>query len=395
MKVKKITRLQNLQFCNFPIFLILFLILTSNLIFPQVNFSGYVVELPVYMIMKKYPVFIPFPVNNQFLNLNRIRLKPEVDLWENARINVEYEIDALYSEKNLLFDLSSVSTNRQIFNLKWEPVSSGNYKITDYFDRLYFRQDFSWGNITLGRQRISWGSGRIWNPTDLFNPVNPANFAKIEKDGADAAAFTYFFGNFTDLEMVYNPQKKIENSNAGFRFRTNINKYDLAVVGGYFDKRITAGWDFAGSIFNAGVRGEGIVSMNKEDITDNYTRFILGTDYQITPELYALIEYQYNGEGIADKSNYELLRLVNGEILNLSKNYLALSANYTISFITSASLLINQNLNDGSGFAALSGLYSVSSDFSLTLGAQFTYGKDFSEYWYYPHSVYLQAEYYF
>ncbi len=174
------------------------------------------------MIMKKYPVFIPFPVNNQFLNLNRIRLKPEVDLWENARINVEYEIDALYSEKNLLFDLSSVSTNRQIFNLKWEPVSSGNYKITDYFDRLYFRQDFSWGNITLGRQRISWGSGRIWNPTDLFNPVNPANFAKIEKDGADAAALTYFFGNFTDLEMVYNPQKKIENSNAGFPVQ---NKY--------------------------------------------------------------------------------------------------------------------------------------------------------------------------
>ncbi len=135
--------------------------------------------------------------------------------------------------------------------------------------------------------------------------------------------------------------------------------------------------------------------MNKEDITDNYTRFILGTDYQITPELYALIEYQYNGEGIADKSNYELLRLVNGEILNLSKNYLALSTNYTISFITSASLIINQNLNDGSGFVALSGLYSVSSDFSLTLGAQFTYGNDFSEYWYYPHSVYLQAEYYF
>ncbi len=379
--------------------LILLLIISSVIIFPQVdfNFSGYVVELPVYMIMKKYPAFIPFPVNNQFLNLNRLRLKPEVDLWENARINVEYEIDALYSEKNLLFDLSSVSTNRQLFNLKWDIVNQGNYKVTHYFDRLYFRQDFSWGNISIGRQRISWGSGRIWNPTDLFNPVNPANFAKIEKDGADVAAFTYFFGNFTDLEMVYNPQKKLENSNAGFRFRTNIHKYDLAVVGGYFDQRIVAGWDFAGSIFEAGVRGEGIVSMNKEDISDNFTRFILGTDYQITPQLYALIEYQYNGQGKANKSDYLLIipKLITGEILNLSRNYLAVSANYTFSYITSASILINQNLNDGSGFIAASGLYSVTSNLSLTLGAQFTYGNNFSEYWYYPYSVYLQAEYYF
>ena len=347
--------------------------------------------------MKSYPAFISYPANNQFLNLNRFRLKPELDLWENARIDVEYEIDALYSKKNLLFDLSSVSTNRQLFNLKWNLIDRGNYKVTHYFDRFYFRQDFSWGDISLGRQRIAWGSGRIWNPTDLFNPVNPANFAKIEKDGADVAAFTYFFGNFTDLDVVYNPQKTIENSNAGFRFRTNIEKYDLAVVGGYFDKRIVAGWDFAGSIFNAGIRGEGIVSMNKVDISDNYTRFILGTDYQITPELYALIEYQYNGQGVTNKSEYLSLlpKLVNGEILNLSRNYIAVSANYTFSFISSASVLLNQNLNDGSGFFVISGLYSISSDLSLTIGAQITYGNDFSEYWYYPHSVYSQVEYYF
>jgi hypothetical protein len=379
------------------LFLIICFFFSFKPILAQINlkFSGYVIELPVYMIMKKYPVFFPFPVNNQFLNLNRLRLKPELDLWENARINVEYEIDALYSEKNLLFDLSSVSTSRQLFNLKWNLINKGNYKVSHYFDRLYFRQDFSWGDIAIGRQRIAWGSGRIWNPIDLFNPVNPANFAKIEKDGADVAALTYFFGNFTDLDVVYNPQKKIENSNAGFRFRTNLEQYDLAVVGGYFDKRIVAGWDFAGSLFNAGVRGEGIVSMNREDISDNYTRFTLGTDYQITPELYALIEYQYNGEGKANKANYELLRLVNGEILNLSRNYLALSANYVFSFITSASLLVNQNLNDGSGFIVISGLYSVTSNLSLTVGAQITYGNEFSEYWYFPHSIYSQIEYYF
>ena len=39
----------------------------------------------------------------------------------------------------------------------------------------------------------------------------------------------------------------------------------------------------------------------------NYIRFILGLDYQLTGDLYALIEYQYNGEGTTDKSEYIII----------------------------------------------------------------------------------------
>ncbi len=361
----------------------------------SIEFSGYAVDLPVYSSNNDFLSKITQTNKNQFLNLTRVRLRPQIFLWNGARINYEHEIDLLYSKEISLFDLTSTNNRRQYFDLKWQPVNSKETKIIHYVDRLYFRQGFDWGNFTIGRQRISWGTGRIWNPTDLFNPINPANFSKLEKDGADVVSITYNFGSFTDLNLVYNPLDKPENSNAGFRFRTNYDEFDISVIGGYFDKRIVAGGDFAGNLFDAGVRGEGIISMDRNNLNENYIKFILGADNQFTSKLYALIEYQFNGEGKEDKLRYNFGDLLKGKILNLSRNYIFLSGNYLLTPLLTFTLSNNLNLNDGSGFTGFSGSYSLTGNFYVNLGAQLTYGKQFTEYWFYPTSVYLQGEFYF
>ncbi len=358
------------------------------------SLSGYVVDLPVFALDKDRPAFFPTGDKQMFINLTRIRLRPEINLWSNARINYEHEIDFTYSKSSSDFLFNTININRQIANLRWNVLNEKNIKLTHYIDRLSFRQAFDWGNITIGRQRIAWGSGRVWNPTDLFNPINPANYSKSEKDGADAVLLNYYFGDFTNLEVVYNPLKDKEG-NAGCRFRTNFNEFDVAAVGGYFDKRIIGGLDFAGNLFNAGVRGEGIISVNKNDASDKYIKFILGADNQFTPEFYAMIEYHYNGEGKTNKIYYELLRLLNGQILNLSRNYIVVSASYIFSPLVTLSVTDNINLNDGSGFIGMISAYSAGDNFYLNIGAQLTYGSEYTEYWYYPNSLYLQGEYYF
>jgi hypothetical protein len=378
-------------------FLLFFLsILISNL-YSQVNynFSGYVADLPVYSINNADLANLAGIDKNQVTNLTRIRLRPEIYLSPLTRLGIEYEIDAEYSKQNPISLINQASTNRQIVNLKWTITDQNNITISHYIDRLYLRQGFDWGNITVGRQRIAWGVGRIWSPTDLFNPINPANFGKIEKDGADAASLTYSFGNFTDVNLVYNPQQKINSSNAGFRFRTNIDKYDFAVVGGYFDERVIAGGDFAGNFFEAGIRGEGIISMDKNDLNSNFAKFVFGMDNQFTSKLYALLEYQFNGEGAENKFNYDLLGLIDGRIINLSRNYLDVSASYQLTPLLTVTFLINSNLNDGSGYLSFSGTYSLSDNSTVTAGALTTYGNKFTEYWYYPTSFYLQGELFF
>jgi hypothetical protein len=379
------------------VILIVIIALYIPRIYSQVDysFSGYITDLPVYSINNGELANLASMEQYQFTNLTRLRLRPEIYFTSTTRLNIEYEVDADYSKKNSISLINQTSTNRQIFNLKWILINQDNIVISHYIDRLYLRQGFDWGNITIGRQRISWGVGRVWSPTDLFNPVNPANFGKIEKDGADAASLTYNFGNFTDVNLVYNPQQTINSSNAGFRLRTNYNKYDFALVGGYFDQRIVAGSDFAGNFFDAGIRGEGIISMNKNDARSNYTKFIFGIDNQFTSKLYALIEYQFNGKGSADKLNYDLLGLVNARVINLSRNYIDASANYQLTPLLTVTLSNNLNLNDGSGYFNAGGTYSITGNSTIMMGVLTTYGEKLTEYWYYPTSYYLQCEFFF
>jgi hypothetical protein len=360
----------------------------------ETSFSGYFVDMPTYMYsLDKKPSVIP--QEDQLLNLARLRLRPQVFLWSGARINIEYELDALLADNINNGDLNQITVNRQLINMKWD-ISSGNkYYLIHYIDRLYFRQGFDWGNIIVGRQRISWGTGRVWNPTDLFNPINPANFSKIEKDGADAVSATYSFGNFTDLNIVYNPQDKFKTNNAAFRFRTNYATYDLALIGGYFDRRYVAGFDFAGNLFVAGVRGEGIISMDKNDLGKKYAKLVFGVDNQFTSKFYAMIEYQYNGQGVTDKFSYNLLGLAKGDIINLNRNYLFLSCNYLFTPLFTGTISNNSDINDGSGFVLVSASYSLTENSTLTLGNLITYGSEYSEYRYYQNALYLQLETYF
>ncbi|MFC2084483.1 hypothetical protein ACFLS9_05455 [Bacteroidota bacterium] len=362
----------------------------------EFDFTGYIIDLPVYQKNNKELSELFAIEDYAIININRIRLKPTIYLPANTRINIEYEISSIYfsSESSFAFGFGK-KTNRQLFDLSWNIVNENNFSLNHFIDRIYFRKGFDFGNITIGRQRISWGTGRIWNPTDLFNPINPANFAKIEKDGADAVSIKASLASFTDVQIVFNPKEKFKHSNYGFRFRSNYSEYDYSIIGGYFDKRYVIGADFAGNLLTAGIRGEGIVSINKNNGGSNFVKYIFGIDYQFNAEIYAVLEYHFNGEGTKNKLEYEFNRLINGEILNLNKDYLYTGMTYQFNPLLYLMISEFSNLNDGSGFISILGNYSVTADFYLSLGFQYSFGSNLSEYWYYPNSIYLQGEYYF
>lgn len=376
------------------LFIGMFLFSLSIIAQPDFQISGYAVNMAIYQPATDLNIV---KLDDQFFNLTRLRIKPSLNFGYSTRIDLHYEINSLYMNKSSfgIFDLNSISNRRQIVDLNWNVINEDNLITNHYVDRLSIRHEMNWGNVEIGRQRISWGTGRIWNPTDLFNPINPANFTKIEKDGADAISTMIYLGSFTDLNIVYNPTDDFNQSNYGFRFRTNYAQYDFALIGGYFDKRIVAGLDFAGSLFDAGIRGEGIFSIANKNDEESFLKFILGADYQFSPELYAVVEYQFNGEGKTQKADYELTRLTSGEILNLSRNYLHTGISYQITPLLNFSVNNTFNLNDGSGFFGFSAYYSITSDFYILAGTQLSYGNEFTEYWFFPDAYFLQGEFYF
>lgn len=363
---------------------------TSDSSGPALDFSGYVMEMPVYENGRDTSV-----QHSEFANLARMRLRPTLHLGDNTKIGAEYEIDGLYYSQNLAFGLASNSPLRQVISLNWQPVEENHLTISHYIDRLYFDQDFSFGSLVIGRQRISWGTGRVWNPTDIFNPINPANFGKIEKDGSDAASMRFDLGQLTNLQFVYNAEYHFKYSDYAARFRTNILGYDFSMMSGYVDKRLVNGGDFAGDVGGAGIRGETLVSSDVLGRTGYFMKWILGADYQFTEKLYGMFEYYHNGQGKVDRFNYDLTELYEGKILNLGKDYLVVSGSYQLTPLITIMLLSNSNLNDGSGYLAGTLSYSASDNTSLTFGSLYTYGDSLTEYWYYPQACYLKLETYF
>ncbi len=361
----------------------------------DLNFTGYVVEMPVSENLQPTLAELAGTSSSEFDNLVRLRLRPTLRIGDNTKIGLEYEIDGLYYSQNISFGLASTVPLRQAISLHWQPVAEKHLTISDYIDRLYWDQEFSFGKLVIGRQRISWGVGRVWQPTDVFNPINPADFGKIEKDGADAASMKFYLGQLTDFQIVYNAEYHFKSSNYAARFRTNVLGYDVAVLGGSVDRRLITGGDFAGNVWTAGIRGEALVSQDPSKSGGYYIRWILGMDYQFTDKLYGLFEYYHNGQGTLDRFDYNLTALYEGQILNVAKDYMALSGSYQVTPLVTVMLSSISNFNDGSGYLAGTISYSASDNASISLGSLYAYGKTFTEYWYYPKAYYLKLETYF
>ena len=93
---------------------------------------------------------------------------------------------SLESRDKGLFDLTAVLASGPAYILKTEA------------DRLY--ADYTNGrlNVRVGRQRINWGMGLVWNPNDIFNAFSYFDFDYEERPGSDALRAEYY----TDRKSV-------------------------------------------------------------------------------------------------------------------------------------------------------------------------------------------------
>ena len=361
---------------------------------PRFDFDGYMVNVPAYLRLNETLSSFFTVDRSSWVDVTRLRFRPTMHWSENGYFALEYEADATYHSQSMLMLVPEAVDRHQLFDLSRDLEKSERWQIMHSIDRLYLRQEVGVFDISLGRQRIAWGSGRIWNPTDLFNPINPTIFAKIEKDGVDVASLKMTLGTLSDVTLVFNPQRH-GTSNFGIRLRSNYREFDINGVAGYFDQRVIMGGDVAGNLFEAGIRSEVIISMQKDDLSKNYAKAILGADYQWTEKLYTLLEYHYNGQGENDPARYNLSGLLAGEMLNVGVHYLAFSASYLVHPLATAAVTCMANLDDNSTFVAWSLSYLPTDETSLTLGGQLFSGDQLDEYWYYPGSCYLKAELFF
>ena len=343
-----------------------------------------------------------YPVLDQLYYKN----KSERLISENSqqlRLISEGEISPIIS-----YEFHVTSTNRHI-NIQQQNLQTKNiYRVkslqhntidesgisntnrwSQEIDRLALSAEFSQLRINAGRQPISWGSGRFWQPLDVFGAFSAIDIEREFKPGIDLIALDYYPSHFSNLTLLYtfSPSDDPQLADSqGLRYQTQIgeqsaislmlaNITDNLVLGGSFETDwIEAGWRFEGIIF------EEFDSSNIEGF------FIVGVDYQLKNETLIAAEYYYNSSGASTTQEvgkqFTSPLVLFGLQKQLSSQLFGLSLQNTLSpLVTANYTLLTAYSNDSeiSTLHQLAGIISLSNESELRLTLLLTSGEKLSD----------------
>ena len=253
----------------------------------------------------------------------------------------------------------------------------GEYSAQLY--RLYGGYVDARHRVSFGLQKVSMGVGRIWNPTDLFNPKNPYALEPDEVYGVFALAYTYSPGDLSQLSVVAAERRDHSFKYAG-RYKGYLDIADVAINLVEADDVTMVGYELEGELMETGVelRSEGGWFDDKL-LGKTFFQGLVGADYTFENS------FSVAGEWLHTSKSFErelLLSLPTGAPDNLvrSEGYGGLSLGYEFDALTYGSVTGIASSNDGSWFLSPAVTYSLSDDATLAAGAMLYGGNRGSEF---------------
>lgn len=243
-------------------------------------------------------------------DVKRLRLSPEIDLSDYVHIRVDYDNEIITGSflKSREFDAYwRDSGYNDLLDMTAEPVYDRDMLYRTKLHRAYAKIMAGDLTVTLGRQQIRFGSGRLWNPLDILNPVSPTFVEGAEEQkGTDALRLEYFLTSTAELSLIYD-QKRMDNnsdlkklnrknSNVLGRVKLTVAETDIAALGGRVSERNVGGADIAAIFLDGLLRGSFLYSAPEQG--DPFLQGSAGYEYNFRTGLYFLLEYFYNQNGL-------------------------------------------------------------------------------------------------
>lgn len=299
--------------------------------------------------------------------------------------------------------------------------------------RGYLRFESEHVELIVGRQRVAWGVGRLWNPIDRFSAVGPLAIEGDQVLGIDSIDAKWSYDGFSYLELVYSPGTSRDRARYAARLHGVAFDADLSLMGGVFEKAPTIGFDFARNLLDAAVRFEVVYTRPEHEVwkideaapgpVEDFWQAVFSIDGTVPlgSGLTLLFEHLYNGNALGFGSGkagpllpffeagppsplapntpgvqrgsadlFGTSRVVSG-----GRNQTGFQASYDLMPELSVSALAIYDW-DGKSAAFFPTLRYSPLDFAeITLGAQFFVGPRLSEYGSAEHQAYLLVELFF
>ncbi len=320
------------------------------------------------------------PTEDYLLDINRLRLQFNGDIGENTTFNFEYDNEVLLNNylSTQQFKQQKLLSDPGYFNLQSTYLDTSAAYARQLLYRGYITSSFSDIDVTLGRQRISWGTAYMWNPMDILNPFNPLQLERAERPGVDAILLDWNAGDLTRISLVNALHDSGSSSSTALRARSNFNGFDMSLLAGEFRGKQITGFDFSGQAGQVGLKGE--LTYTQPQGNKAYIQAVVGADYTFAGTFFMEFEYYYNGQGTTDRNQYNYNLLFNGTVQSLAQHYLGLFIGGDITPLLRFENVLIFNLDDKSYFLYPSLGYSLGEDITLSLGLQLFNGKNGTEF---------------
>jgi hypothetical protein len=226
----------------------------------------------------------------------------------------------------------------------------------------------------IGRQPITWGAGRVWQPTDVFAAFSPLALDTEFKPGIDGVLLSAYPFDFATVQLAYivSPRELPDAEDSlVLRWRGNVareseltalvgNVRGEPVLGGSFETAwLEAGWRLEALFFRPGDR----------DGTEHFA--IAGTDLQLADGTLLLAELYRHSLGAASEGEMpavlQTLAYQEGRLQQLSRTVLALGASRDFLGLWNGSyLLFAAPLRDDAGERRISLLHQLAVTYSVS-----------------------------
>ena len=391
MEKWRLMKQNNVGFCKKLIRFVfcLTLIYQANIVTAEINIGGY---------NKNFFTVLNLPQANEPLIgavVNRVRANLSYAPTDVVSFSFSYDIaprvqdETFFSNSPLAVGISSTRYRILESDSLIYPVDDdliGNVGIYHNLDRASINYNSQYGDISIGRDAIAWGSARIINPTDVIAPFSFDQLDTEDRVGVDAIRIRIPIGVLGEVDTGYVFGEKFDYDKSALFLRTQLNalETDFSISLIQFQRNLLAGIDIARGIGGAGfwleaayVITEPFMDMNSA--SDNYLRSSIGLDYSFKGTLFTFVEYHFNGAGTLNTDNYidnlsQPAYMVGGVYL-LGLHYISPGISYQLNPLINLGGQILFNLSDRSATIIPQISYNIAEDLHLSVGGLLSIGK--------------------
>lgn len=295
---------------------------------------------------------------------------------------------AFLTSPGATLDQSATDDDLRLMDLTWEIGSGDRHRLVHRFDRLAMQyRGSNWG-ITLGREAVSWGSGLVFQPMDLFSPFAPTTVDRDFKAGDDLLMIDRLFSDGSDLQLLGVARRDLEGdvtenvASVAVKWRKFLGASELEMFAGKHYQDQVYGGALRLPVGGAMLRTD-LVATRLDD-GDWKVSGILNMDYSFAlggKSSYVFAEYYHNDFGVRELPENPLLlpeelavRLARGEVFNLMRDYLALGGTIQWHPLWTQSLTLIGNLHDGSSLLQSTVSYVPSDNATIDAGVTWPLG---------------------